>query len=66
MALRSWLLFALASYLLLAVGQALVWGPRQARSRNRGQIEPTVVEIPAASAQTLVEVAGRAIDPTKK
>ena len=66
MALRSWLLFALASYLLLAVGQAVVWGPRQAPSRGRDQIEPTVVEIPESSAQTLLEVAERAIDPTKK
>ena len=66
MALRSWLLFALASSLLLAVGQAVVWGPRQARSRGRGQIKPTVVEIPDTSEQTLWEVAEKAIDPTKK
>lgn len=63
MALRSWLLFALASSLLLAVGQAVVWGPRQGGS---GQIEPTVVEIPDSSPQTLLEVAEKAIDPTKK
>ena len=66
MALRSWLLFAVASSLLLAVSQAVVWGPRQTGSRGRGQIEPRVVEIPDSSEQTLLDVAEKSIDPSKK
>ena len=65
-AFRSCCLFAVATFLLLAVGQAVVWGPRQARSHSRGQIEPTVVEISDSSEQTLSDVAEEAIDPSRK
>ena len=66
MVLRSCLLFAVASSLLLAVSQAVVWGPRQAGSRGRGEIVPTIMEISDTSEQTLVDVAGEAIDPTRR
>ena len=46
---RSFLVYVVATAVLVDLSQAVVWGPRQGGVRGRGEIQPTVMEIPDAS-----------------
>ena len=62
---RSFLVYIVATAVLVDLSQAVVWGPRQGGVSGRGEIQPTVMEIPDASEKSLSEAAERTVNRYK-
>ena len=66
----SFLLYLVSVVGLLVAGvgisESVVWGPREGSGRGRGEIEPTLMEIPDASEEALSAAAEKVLDPIKR